>query len=182
MAQDNLDLLPSANALSKGLSQLLMTSPKVEGPEKLVNFKLNQVARRSGGMFIATLHRNVQDDEEVIGWMGVGVRMAIATGGMMVGAPAVSDKVANVEVSDLALDAARETLNVATVYFNEELEQKGWEYGIRVGNARQLAPNELKGAGVDADSFTIGGVYVITLPEIDALGKRGGSLMIAFKN
>ena len=177
----NLDDLPSPKAISKGLTQLLMSEPKVEGPEKLVNFKLNQVARRSGGMFVATLHRNLQDDEEVIGWIGVGIRMAIGVGCMMVMDPSVEDKVERVETSDLTLDAARETLNVATVFFNEELENRGWSYGIRVGRARKMAPNELKGGGVDADDFEVGGIYLIHFPDISALDKRGGSLFIAFK-
>jgi hypothetical protein len=175
-----LDDLPSSQAISKGLTQLLMNEPKVEGPEKLVNFKLNQVARRSGGMFVAALHRNVQDDEEIIGWMGVGIRMAIAVGCMMVMDPAVEEKVEKVESSDLTLDAARETLNVATVFFNQELENKGWDYGLRVGNARAMAPNEMKAAGVDAEEFDVGGIYLIHFPSVRALDKRGGSLFVAF--
>jgi len=176
-----LDDLPSPQAVGQGLTQLLMSQPKVEGPEKLVNFKLNQVARRSGGMFVATLHRNVQDDEEIVGWIGVGTRMAIAVGCMMVMDPGVEEKVESIETSDLTLDAARETLNVATVFFNEELENRGWSYGLRVGNARKMAPNELKGSGVDAEQFEVGGIYLIHFPDVRALDKRGGSLFIAFK-
>jgi hypothetical protein len=131
-------------------------------------------------MFVAALHRNVQDDEEIIGWMGVGIRMAIATGCMMVMDPAVEEKVEKVETSDLTLDAARETLNVATVFFNQELENKGWTHGIRVGNARPMAPNEMKGAGVDAEEFDVGGIYLIHFPSVRALDKRGGSLFVAF--
>ncbi|MFA9461465.1 hypothetical protein [Thiohalorhabdus methylotrophus] len=176
-----LDDLPTPKAISSGFAQLLSQTPKVEGPEKLVNFKLNQVARRSGGMFVAALHRNLQGDEEIIGWMGVGIRMAIATGCMMVMDPSVEEKVENVESNDLTLDAAREVLNVATVFFNQELENKGWEYGIRVGHARPMAPNEMKGEGVDADNFSVGGIYLIHFPDIRALDKRGGSLFVAFE-
>ncbi|HKL76936.1 MAG TPA: hypothetical protein VJ985_01015 [Gammaproteobacteria bacterium] len=175
------DDLPSSKAVSSGLAQLLGQTPNVEGPEKLVNFKLNQVARRSGGMFVSALHRNLQGDEEIIGWMGVGIRMAIATGCMMVMDPSVEEKVESAETTDLTLDAAREVLNVATVFFNEELENKGWDYGIRVGHAKQMAPNEMKNQGVDADNFSVGGIYLIHFPEVRALDKRGGSLFVAFE-
>ena len=178
----SLDDLPPPRTIAKGLTQLLGREPKVEGPEKLVNFKLNQVARRSGGMFVATLHRNLQSDEEIIGWMGVGTRMAIGVGCMMVMDPSVEDKVENVETSELTLDAAKEVLNIATVFFNEHLEERGWEYGLRVGNASQMAPNELKARGVDAEEFEMGGVYLVHFPDIRALDKRGGSMFITFKD
>lgn len=176
-----LDDLPSAEVIAEGLAPLLMKEPRVEGPEKLVNFKLNQVARRSGGMFVATLHRNIQYDEEIIGWLGVGTRLAIAIGAKMVQDPEVEERVENIQTDDLTLDAAREVLNVITVFFNETLEDRDWDHGIRVGQAEQMDPDTMKKRGVDSEDFTVGGIYLIHFPDIAALDKRGGSLFIAFR-
>jgi hypothetical protein len=175
-------LLPAARDIAKRLTTALSQDARVDGPEDLVNFKLKQVSRRAGGLLAVPLYPNHRDLAVEMGWITVGVRLAIAFGGLMLEDPEVKRKVGTAEPEDMQLDAAREILNITSAAFNLQLEAEGWASGVRVGELVQLTPDDVENRRLTLTDDAVTGLYKITFPGVDipALTKRCGSLAVAF--
>ena len=175
-------LLPEAREIGKNLTTALSHEARVDGPEELVNFKLKQVARRAGGLLAVPLYPNHRDLAVEMGWITVGVRLAIAFGGLMLEDPDVKKKVGAAEPEDMQLDAAREILNITSAAFNLQLEAEGWESGVRVGELVHLSPDDVENRRLTLSDDAVTGLFKITFPGIDipVLTKRCGSLAVAF--
>lgn len=176
------DLLPDAQAIVDYLAVPLGTQPEVNGPERITQYKLRQLARLSGGMLAVPLYNLEGEEEAEMGWMAVGIRMAVAIGGLMVSDPEVREKVGFNQAENLLMDAAQEILNTVTVGFNAELERQGGHQGIRIGTLIKIAPADVEEGGLQAGSGGVAGVYTIRFPKHDfpSLTRRRGSLAIAF--
>lgn len=174
------ELLPDADAIAERFKPLVATRALVEGPESLIQFKLKQVARRSGGMLVVPIFR--EGREMPVGWMGVGVRMAIAIGGLMLQDPEVREKVGSIDVDDILIDAAQEVLNVTASAFNLQLEAHGQKHGIRIGQAVQVGPADVEERRIDVGEGVASGLYKVHFPYLQApsLTKRRGALSISF--
>jgi hypothetical protein len=174
------DLLPDADAIAERLKPLVATKALVEGPERLIQFKLKQVARRSGGMMVVPIFR--EEREMPVGWMGVGVRMAIAIGGLMLQDPEVREKVGSIDVDDILIDAAHEVLNITASAFNLQLEAMGQRHEIRIGQAVQVGPADVEERRIDVGAGVVSSLYKVHFPYLQApsLTKRRGALSISF--
>ncbi|HKJ88019.1 MAG TPA: hypothetical protein VKA48_05875 [Gammaproteobacteria bacterium] len=176
------DILPEPEAIAEYLSSSLGTTAQVLGPELWVLYKLKQAARRSGGVLTVPLY-NLEGEEEVeLGWMAIGIRMAVAIGAMMVRDPNLREKVGLNQVDELLMDAAQETLNIVTGAFNEKLEGLGWHSGIRTGPMEMLSPQDLDNQILRTGSGVLSGLYILRFPKhnLPSWTKRLGSLGIAF--
>ena len=176
------DLLPQAEAIVDYLAVPLGTRPVVQGPERMTQYKLRQLARLSGGMLAVPLYNLEGEDEKEMGWMAVGIRMAVAIGGLMVSDPEVREKVGFNQADDLLMDAAQEILNTVTEGFNQELETLASHQGIRIGTLVKVAPADVEEGILQAGTGGVAGVYTIDFPKHDfpSLTRRRGSLAIAF--
>jgi len=178
----NSQLLPDAGEIAKNLTTALSQDTRLEGPEDLVNFKLKQVARRAAGLLAVPLYPNHRELAVEMGWITVGVRLAIAFGGFMLEDHEVKRKVGSAEPEDMQLDAAREILNISTACFNLKLEAEGWESGVQVGELVHLTPDDVENRRLTLPDGAVTGLYKVTFPgmEIPALTKRCGTLAVAF--
>ncbi|MFA9460331.1 hypothetical protein [Thiohalorhabdus methylotrophus] len=176
------DLLPEPEAIAEYLSASLGTPSEVLGPELWVLYKLKQAARRSGGVLAVPLY-NLEGEEAVeLGWMAIGIRMAVAIGGTMVRDPNLREKVGFNQTDELLMDAAQETLNIVSVAFNQKLETLGWHSGIRTGTMEMLSPEELDRQVLRTGEGVLSGLYILRFPKLNlpSWTKRLGSLGIAF--
>ena len=178
----SVELLPDSERIARNISLAIGLRTVAEGPEILVNFKLKQVARRSGGLLCVPLFDGRGDTAVELGWMAVGVRMAIAIGGLLIQDPDVRRKAGQIRAEGLLVDAAQEMLNITVSTFNACLEETGLDCEVRTGNPVEITPDDVDNHMLQLGSQPTAGLYKLNFPgfDIPALTKRSGSLSVAF--